>query len=126
MKYIFYLISQCGENFANYYLKQDEDLISLEMKDTMTKFANDVIANTAFGFNCDSLEDPENEFYLMGQAATDFTSMRMRLVFMFTVFAPKLLAVITFFCSNPVLIGYCSSSKCHYLHQKFILSFAKL
>ncbi|KAJ3645290.1 hypothetical protein Zmor_022956 [Zophobas morio] len=71
MKYMFTLISQSGEQFVNYFLKKDENLITIEMKDTFTRFTNDVIANTAFGAECDSLRDRENEFYLMGKEATD-------------------------------------------------------
>ncbi|KAJ3645297.1 hypothetical protein Zmor_022963 [Zophobas morio] len=72
MKYMFTLISQSGEQFVNHFLKKDENLITIEMKDTFTRFTNDVIANTAFGVECDSLGDRENEFYLMGKEITNF------------------------------------------------------
>ncbi|XP_063915542.1 cytochrome P450 9e2-like isoform X1 [Zophobas morio] len=73
MKYMFTLISQSGEQFVKYFLKKDEDLITVEMKDTFTRFTNDVIANTAFGVECDSLGERKNEFYMMGKDATDFS-----------------------------------------------------
>ncbi|RZC42249.1 p450 domain containing protein, partial [Asbolus verrucosus] len=73
MKYMFSLISQSGEQFAEHFLKQNKEIITVEMKDTFTRFTNDVIANTAFGIKCDSLGERNNEFYLMGKEATDFT-----------------------------------------------------
>ncbi|XP_063917119.1 cytochrome P450 9e2-like [Zophobas morio] len=72
MKYMFYLISQSGQQFVEHFLKQKKELITLEMKDTFTRFTNDVIANVAFGIECDSLGQPQNQFFLMGQETTDF------------------------------------------------------
>ncbi|EFA09240.1 cytochrome P450 9e2 [Tribolium castaneum] len=72
MKYMFSLISESAEQFAQYFANQDQDLITIEMKDIFTRFTNDVIANTAFGVKIDSLEERNNEFYLMGIEATDF------------------------------------------------------
>ena len=90
MKYMFSLISQSGEQFVNYFLKQNEDLITVEMKDTFTRFTNDVIANTAFGVECDSLVDRKNEFFLMGKEATDFSNFWKNLKFILYFLAPKL------------------------------------
>ncbi|RZC05006.1 p450 domain containing protein [Asbolus verrucosus] len=74
MRHMFGLISQSGEQFAKYLLKQEKEIVTIEMKDTFTRFTNDVIANTAFGIECDSLENRDNDFFLMGQDATDLTS----------------------------------------------------
>ncbi|KAJ3645275.1 hypothetical protein Zmor_022941 [Zophobas morio] len=90
MKYMFSLISQSGEQFVNYFLKKNEDVITVEMKDTFTRFANDVIANTAFGVECDSLVDRDNEFYLMGKEATDFGNFWKILKFVLYAVTPKL------------------------------------
>ncbi|KAJ3645291.1 hypothetical protein Zmor_022957 [Zophobas morio] len=76
IKYMFTLISQSGEQFVQYFLKKEESLITIEMKDSFTRFTNDVIANTAFGVECDSLEDSNNEFYTMGKKATDLSIWR--------------------------------------------------
>ena len=73
---MFTLISQSGEQFVQYFLKKEESLITIEMKDSFTRFTNDVIANTAFGVECDSLEDSNNEFYTMGKKATDLSIWR--------------------------------------------------
>jgi cytochrome P450 family 9 len=39
-----------------------------------------VIATTAFGLKVDSLQQPTNEFYMMGQEATNFGVMKWFLV----------------------------------------------
>ncbi|KAJ3645265.1 hypothetical protein Zmor_022934 [Zophobas morio] len=90
MKYMFSLISQSGEQFVNYFLKKNEDVITVEMKDVFTRFANDVIANTAFGVECDSLVDRQNEFYVMGKEATDFSSFWTNLKFILYFLTPTL------------------------------------
>ncbi|XP_044272841.1 cytochrome P450 9e2-like isoform X2 [Tribolium madens] len=92
MKYMFPSISTCGEEFAHYFLKQNKDLLELEMKESITKFTNDVIANTVFGFTCNSLENPNNEFYKMGDEVGNMTSMRTRIVFLMNTLAPKILS----------------------------------
>ncbi|KAJ8955212.1 hypothetical protein NQ317_001065 [Molorchus minor] len=38
-----------------------------EMKNVFTRFGNDVIATAAFGISVNSLDKPNNEFYLMGK-----------------------------------------------------------
>ncbi|XP_063916959.1 cytochrome P450 9e2-like isoform X2 [Zophobas morio] len=94
MKYMFSLMSKSGEQFVQHFLKQNENVISVEMKDVLSRFANDIIGNTVFGFECDSLKEPNNEFFVMGKEASDFTSLRKIFVFIGYVVIPKL---ITFF-----------------------------
>ena len=93
MKYMFSLMSQNGEHFVKHFLQKNEDVIEVEMRDIASRFANDVIANTVFGFECDSLKETNNEFYTMGKLATDFTNLRTVLVFMGNVLLPKILKV---------------------------------
>ncbi|KAJ3645286.1 hypothetical protein Zmor_022952 [Zophobas morio] len=91
MKFMFSLISKSGEQLVNFFLKKDQELITVEMKDTLTRFTNDVIANTAFGVECDSLGERENEFYMMGKEATDFSGLCKNLKFIGYILVPKLL-----------------------------------
>lgn len=93
IKYMFSLMSQSGEQFVNHYINQNEKVITVEMRDIITKFANDVIANIVFGYECDSVKDPNNEFYVMGKELTNFFSVRTFVVFMGNVAAPKLFKV---------------------------------
>lgn len=93
MRSIFKLISECVENFNDYYLKKNQDIVEVEMKDSFTRFANDVIATTAFGVKIDSLKEQNNEFYTMGKEVTDFSSFLKRMkLFGFMLF-PKLFSV---------------------------------
>ncbi|XP_063916162.1 cytochrome P450 9e2-like [Zophobas morio] len=90
MKHMFTLISQSGEHFIKYLSKNDESLITVEIKDIFTRITNDVIANTVFGVECDSLENKSNEFYMMGKEATNFSSFWMALRFFGYICVPKL------------------------------------
>ncbi|KAJ8928372.1 hypothetical protein NQ314_019103 [Rhamnusium bicolor] len=75
MRTMFVLMLECADNFVQNFLKKDEEVVTVEMKDIFTRFTNDVIASTAFGVKVDSLAEKNNEFYLMGREATDFTSV---------------------------------------------------
>ncbi|CAH1113652.1 unnamed protein product [Psylliodes chrysocephalus] len=81
MKTMFTLMDDCAKNFVNYLLNKNQDIVEVEMKNVATRFANDVIATTAFGVQVDSLEEPNNEFYKMGAQVTDFSSLRKALQF---------------------------------------------
>ncbi|KAF5296481.1 hypothetical protein FQR65_LT01470 [Abscondita terminalis] len=65
IKIMFPLMMETTENFINHfqYELQKKSTIMLEMKDIFTRFANDVIASIAYGYSCDSLKYPKNEFY---------------------------------------------------------------
>ncbi|XP_074042639.1 cytochrome P450 9e2-like [Leptinotarsa decemlineata] len=91
MRTMFVLISKCSKDFVNHFLKKDQDCVEMEMKDTFTRFTNDVIATSAFGVKVDSLEEPNNEFYSMGKRATDFSGFAMMLKFIGFFVAPDLL-----------------------------------
>ena len=68
------------------------NILAVEMKDLFTRFANDVIATSAFGITCDSLKNPKNEFYEMGRDVTNFGGVRALIFFGYT-FSPKLMKV---------------------------------
>ncbi|XP_019875696.2 cytochrome P450 9e2 [Aethina tumida] len=73
MKYMFSLMVEASKQFIQYFETQDKNLIVLEMKDSYTRFANDVIASCVFGLKVDSLNDKENYFYVTGKQLTSFT-----------------------------------------------------
>ncbi|XP_074040534.1 cytochrome P450 9e2-like isoform X2 [Leptinotarsa decemlineata] len=91
MRAMFVLMSKCAEDFTNHFLKKDQECIEMEMKDTFTRFTNDVIATTAFGIKVDSLEEPNNKFYLMGKETTDFSGFWKSLKMTGFFLVPKLL-----------------------------------
>ncbi|XP_044272668.1 cytochrome P450 9e2-like [Tribolium madens] len=69
MRFLYTLMEECAENFTNYFKEKE---VKVEMKELFSKFANDVIASTAFGIQIDSLKDPNNEFFKMGSSFTNF------------------------------------------------------
>ncbi|KAJ8965321.1 hypothetical protein NQ314_004215 [Rhamnusium bicolor] len=73
IKSMFVLMTECAENFLEHFLKKNEDIITLEVKDVFTRFTNDVIATTAFGVKVDSMAEPNNTLYLMAKEATNFS-----------------------------------------------------
>ncbi|KAJ3645289.1 hypothetical protein Zmor_022955 [Zophobas morio] len=93
MKYMFTLIWQNGEQFTQYFLNQKRNLVTVEMKDIFTRLTSDVIANTVFGVECDSLRDRKNEFYLMAKEATDFGSFRKKFILAGYLLIPKLFKI---------------------------------
>lgn len=93
MKQIFQMISKNGEQFVNHFLNENQELIEVEMKDIFTRFTNDVIANTAFGVECDSLKNPTNEFYLMGAQVTDFSTFDKSIKLMGFFIIPQVMRV---------------------------------
>ncbi|KAK4875965.1 hypothetical protein RN001_012387 [Aquatica leii] len=76
MKVLFSLMQECSNQFIHHFKKQNKT-VSIDVKDVVTRFANDIIGTCAFGINCDSLENPENEFYLMGKEATDVSGFKI-------------------------------------------------
>ncbi|KAF5288513.1 hypothetical protein FQA39_LY15381 [Lamprigera yunnana] len=75
LKMMFHLMQDCATQFVNYFKSQEGEVL-IELKDTFTRFTNDIIATCAFGIQCDSLKDRNNDFYLMGKEATDFSGLK--------------------------------------------------
>ncbi|XP_072400637.1 cytochrome P450 9e2-like [Diabrotica undecimpunctata] len=90
MKSMFVLMSECGENLVNFFMEKDTNNTEIEMKDTFTRFTNDVIASAAFGVKIDSLKNHENEFYLMGKHATNFNGFWKSMKFFGYMLIPKI------------------------------------
>lgn len=65
MRGMFDLIREIAEQAAT-YLKENEVGKDIDLKEFFSRFANDVIASTAFGFKIDSMKDRDNEFFNVG------------------------------------------------------------
>ncbi|KAF2886389.1 hypothetical protein ILUMI_19784 [Ignelater luminosus] len=89
MRAMFGLMIECAEQFVHYFQNGNTETV-VEFKDAFTRFANDVIASTAFGITCDSLKDRENEFYIMGKEATNFGGFWKNFKFLFIFTCPSL------------------------------------
>lgn len=73
IKAIHVLLCDNASKTIQYFHDKDEELIEVEVKDTFTRFTNDVLANTIFGLEINSFKDSQNEFYMMGKDASDFS-----------------------------------------------------
>ncbi|XP_053977984.1 cytochrome P450 9e2-like [Hylaeus volcanicus] len=67
MKIMFNLIIDCADNFTKHIAKQSKDGKVFNVKDIFGRYTNDVIATTSFGIAVDSMEDPENEFFVFAK-----------------------------------------------------------
>lgn len=94
MRSMFELVVNCAEDMKAYFVKESERReVVVEMKDTFTRFANDVIATCAFGITINSLKEPKNEFFEMGKEVTDF-SVVQSLKFFGYMNTPKLMKLL--------------------------------
>lgn len=66
LKMMFGTIDEVAERLLEVIDKQIEASGQLEVKDTLARFTTDVIGTTAFGIDCNSLEDENSKFYKMG------------------------------------------------------------
>ncbi|GLH10353.1 Uncharacterized protein GBIM_15274 [Gryllus bimaculatus] len=97
IKTMFLLISECAQQMTEHlrkkYAESDEGSLNkplpFDMKDLFSRMANDVIATAAFGVRCDSLKQPENEFYRMGKLITTISKLRSFILVGYMLF-PKI------------------------------------
>nr|AAR97606.1 cytochrome P450 9E1 [Diploptera punctata] len=105
MKNMFTLVSECGDQMGDFLhrcindktmkiesckIQRADRRLEIEMKDLFTRYTNDVITTTALGIGCDSLKNPQNEFYTMGKKITTMGTLQ-RLVFLGYSLSPKLM-----------------------------------
>ncbi|XP_012254919.2 cytochrome P450 6a2-like [Athalia rosae] len=70
MKYMFATVKECSEKLALYFgeeVKRNNQLV--EVKDFMARFSTDIISSVAFGIECNSMKNPNDEFRECGRAA---------------------------------------------------------
>lgn len=94
MKVMFQLMNEVVVTFIDHYKHiVGNDIFEVEIKDSFTRYGNDVIASVIFGVKVDSLKDKKNDFYEMGKRATDFSNWKATIkMFGYTAF-PKLFSV---------------------------------
>lgn len=95
MRFMFPLLNECARSFVDFFIEKDEDMFEMEMKAVLTRATNDMIASAAFGIKCDSLRQPDNDFYVIGKKALTFDGIRRFYFFMYDA-CPKLLKVTMF------------------------------
>ncbi|XP_014211404.1 uncharacterized protein LOC106641481 [Copidosoma floridanum] len=86
MHTMFGLMEKCAENFSKRFVDIYSAEDNIDMKDVFARYSNDVIASCAFGLEIDSLENPDNEFFLRGKRSTNFQSIPVTKMIFMTMF----------------------------------------
>ena len=81
MKAMCSLIEECAENFTKFFWEKKESVVDVDLKDVFRRYGNDVIATVAFGIHCNSVKEVDNEFYIHGRQATNFTGVWINIKF---------------------------------------------
>lgn len=93
MRLMFELVTETASDMADYFRSQttaaDGQPIDTEIKELFSKYANDVIASTAFGIKVNSFKDKNNEFYTTGKMIQNFTSLKQILKIILLLVWPK-------------------------------------
>ncbi|XP_032680814.1 cytochrome P450 9e2-like [Odontomachus brunneus] len=89
LKTMFHLMCQCADNFSTHMANNSKVGMTINVKEEMCKYANDVVATCAFGVSLNSFKDPNNEFYRLGREAMNFDS-NLGLKFMLNISFPKI------------------------------------
>lgn len=89
LKAMFKLMSDCAVNVEQSLSALPEENRVIEMKDTFTRYTNDVFASCAFGIEVNSMVDRDNRFYTLGREALDIHSVAL-LKFLVLQFFPRL------------------------------------
>ncbi|EZA47525.1 Cytochrome P450 9e2 [Ooceraea biroi] len=90
MKMMFVLMCQCAENFTDFVITESgKSSKTYDMKDTLRRYATDVVATCAFGISVDSFNQPKNEFFLVGKKTINF-DFKMTLKFLMCRNWPRL------------------------------------
>lgn len=78
LKFMFVTISDVADKLIETIAKETKESGQLEVKDVLARFTTDVIGSTAFGIECNSLEDKTTKFYEMGLEAFKSSSFIKR------------------------------------------------
>ncbi|XP_055529185.1 probable cytochrome P450 9f2 [Wyeomyia smithii] len=92
MRQMFQLVASTAQSLTAFFTAEARKGVRLEyeMKDMFSRFANDVVATVAFGMEMDSVQNRDNEFYLMGKKLVDFSSITILFKFFIMQFIPSL------------------------------------
>uniref|UniRef100_A0A8D8C418 Probable cytochrome P450 9f2 n=2 Tax=Culex pipiens TaxID=7175 RepID=A0A8D8C418_CULPI len=92
MRHMFELVAASAKSTAEYFKAEAKagKRLEYEMKDTLSRFSNDVIATVAFGIEVDSMRERENDFYVKGKQMVNFQSIVVLLKFLLIRTVPSL------------------------------------
>lgn len=96
MRKMFPLIDFCAKQSCDFLMRNSNK--ELELKELFGRIGNDVMATCAFGLSVDSLDHPNNEFYLRAKEASNFTGFSS-FKFLLTCNYPTIMKVCSVFVS---------------------------
>uniref|UniRef100_A0A182QUS0 Uncharacterized protein n=1 Tax=Anopheles farauti TaxID=69004 RepID=A0A182QUS0_9DIPT len=100
MRLMFTLIAECGQTMVEHFRSEERKArasvgggkgLQMEVKDVMSRFANDVIGTAAFGIKVDSFREPNNQFISVARSVTNQESLAKAIKMIGFTFVPKLM-----------------------------------
>lgn len=115
MRSMFELVNDCCADMCAGMLLRSETAakegspLVLDMKESFSRYANDVIATTAFGHRVNSFADEENAFLTLGRRLFNFTGVRMMAKFAMLQLVPRLFKALDMQLLDGEAMGYFTS-----------------
>ncbi|XP_058837422.1 probable cytochrome P450 9f2 [Topomyia yanbarensis] len=108
MRHMFELVAECARSMVDFFNTEANagKGLELEMKDTFSRFGNDVIATVAFGIEVNSLKDRENEFFVAGKKLLDFQKITVLIKMLLMRSVPWLMQKLGIEIMDSNLTGY--------------------
>jgi cytochrome P450 family 6 len=89
MKLMFKTVLDTAHLLDKFLDKRAERSEVIEVKEVMARFTTDVIGSCAFGIDVNSLDNPDSEFFKMGKASVEHSTLEM-ICMMLGVFFPEI------------------------------------
>lgn len=89
LKQMFHTIFDVGEKFVTHLDPLADAREDIEVYDLFTRFTTDCISSCAFGFDANSLENPQSEFVRMGRKVLHFPKLKALKIFFAMGFRDK-------------------------------------
>lgn len=86
MKLIYEVMANVAVQLADHLLPFAERGEQIEMKDVLLRYTTDIIGNTAFGVECNSIKHPHNEFRRKGDRVFNVSTLALVKTVMLNVF----------------------------------------
>lgn len=80
IKTMYKLMSECAIKFAEHLSILPEEQREMEIKGLLTKYTNDVIANCVYNASVDSINEPNNVFYVYGKISTSVATFKKSVI----------------------------------------------
>ncbi|XP_065080305.1 probable cytochrome P450 9f2 isoform X2 [Ochlerotatus camptorhynchus] len=98
MRAMFELIAKYSDVMVRVLKEQASETgyMDYDMKDCLSRVANDIVATCAFGLQVESLESRENEFYMMGKQLMNFNRITVMIRMIAFGLLPGLMAKLGF------------------------------